>query len=44
LLATGAKLKAASDAEGVTISVPATAPDKIASTIVLKLNGAPQIQ
>jgi alpha-L-fucosidase len=41
LLATGEKLNATTDADGVTISVPATAPDKISSTIVLKLKGAP---
>jgi alpha-L-fucosidase len=37
LLATGEKLKTSADAAGVTVSVPATAPDKISSTIVLKL-------
>jgi len=43
LLATGEKLKTSVDAQGVTVSVPATAPDKISSTIVLKFRGAPQI-
>jgi alpha-L-fucosidase len=38
LLATGEELKTSSDADGVTISVPAEAPDKISSTIVLKLS------
>ena len=37
------KLKTAGDANGVTILVPATAPDKISSTVVLKIKGAPQI-
>ena len=37
LLATGEKLKVQSAAEGVAVSVPAAAPDKISSTIVLKL-------
>lgn len=39
LLATGEKVEAASNAEGVTLSVPATAPDKISSTILLRLKG-----
>ena len=38
LLANGTELKTSSDADGVTIQVPAEAPDKISSTIVLKLN------
>jgi alpha-L-fucosidase len=42
LLATGQKLKTSSDANGVTVSVPETAPDKISSTIVLKLWGRPR--
>ena len=37
------KLKTASNANGVTISVPLTAPDKISSTVVLKIKGAPEI-
>lgn len=37
LLATGRALSATSHAGGVTISVPATSPDPISSTIVLKL-------
>jgi alpha-L-fucosidase len=37
LLATGEKLKTTLDADGATIAVPAVAPDKISSTIVLKL-------
>lgn len=43
LLATGEKLKTSFSADGVTVFVPATAPDKISSTIVLKVNGALQI-
>ena len=31
-------------AEGLTITVPATAPDAISSTIVVKIKGAPEIQ
>jgi len=42
LLATGEKLEATSDADGVTLHVPATAPDKISSTILLRLRGKPQ--
>ena len=38
------KLKTANDAAGVTIAVPKDAPDKISSTIVLKLKGSPDIQ
>ncbi len=44
LLATGAKLKTAADAAGVTLSVPGAAPDKISSTIVLKLSGEPKVE
>jgi alpha-L-fucosidase len=40
VLATGEKLKTATDAEGVTVSVPSAAPDKISSTIVLELKGS----
>jgi alpha-L-fucosidase len=43
LLATGARLKTTSGVEDVTISVPATAPDKISSTIVLNLLGKPEV-
>ncbi len=42
LLATGEELKTFADADGVTISVPANAPDKISSTIVLKMAAADQ--
>ena len=37
------KLKAASDANGVTVFVPPTGADKISSTVVLKIKGAPEI-
>jgi alpha-L-fucosidase len=43
LLAGGKKLKANNTADGVVIEVPASAPDKISSTIVLKVKGAPEI-
>jgi alpha-L-fucosidase len=43
LLATGAKLNTSAGLDGVNVSVPATAPDKISSTIVLKLDGAPVV-
>ncbi|HEY4414722.1 MAG TPA: alpha-L-fucosidase [Verrucomicrobiae bacterium] len=43
LLVDGKKLKTFSDAAGVTISVPATAPDEISTTIVLKLKGKPDV-
>ena len=36
-------LSTASDANGVVISVPGTAPDKISSTIVLEIHGTPQM-
>jgi alpha-L-fucosidase len=46
LLADAAKhsLACQSGAEGLTISVPATAPDPISSTIVLKIKGAPEVE
>jgi len=37
-------LSAVNGTDGVTLTVPSTAPDKISSTIVLKLKGAPEIQ
>ncbi len=43
LLATGKKLKLNSTADGVEITVPAEAPDKISSTVVLKIKGIPEI-
>ena len=36
-------LNTVSDANGVTVSVPQDAPDKISSTVVLKIKGAPDI-
>jgi alpha-L-fucosidase len=44
LLATGAKLAAVSGSEGVTITVPAAAPDPICSVVVLKVKGALDIE
>ncbi len=43
LLAGGKALKFTSAAEGVTVTVPETAPDKISSTVVLKIQGAPEV-
>jgi len=43
LLASGKTLAAENREDGVAISVPATAPDKISSTIVLQITGAPEI-
>ena len=44
LTANGQKnLEAQNGADGVTVSVPAEAPDPISSTVVLKINGAPDI-
>jgi alpha-L-fucosidase len=43
MLVTGDKLKTSSTAGGVAVFVPATAPDNISSTIVLKLNKTPQV-
>ena len=37
------KLATTCDANGVTVSVPKTAPDKISSTVVLKIKGNPDI-
>ena len=44
VLADGTKLTAESSPEGVTLSVPATAPDKVSSTLVLKIKGTPDIE
>ena len=43
LLATGDKLKFTGTADGVEIQVPATAPDPISSTIILKIKGTPDV-
>ncbi len=43
LLATGAKLKFSRAGENVEVEVPATAPDEISSTVVLKIKGAPEV-
>jgi hypothetical protein len=37
-------LETVRDANGVTISVPQAAPDKISSTVVLKIKGAPEVE
>ncbi len=44
LLASGKKLKSNKTEDGVIISVPQTAPDEISSTIVLNINGAPDVE
>jgi alpha-L-fucosidase len=38
------KLAASNTADGLTLSLPTTAPDKVSSTIVLKIKGTPEIQ
>jgi alpha-L-fucosidase len=43
LLASGKKLKFTSTADGVEVLVPAEAPDKISSTVVLKIQGTPEV-
>jgi alpha-L-fucosidase len=43
LLAGGKKLKSSNTADGVVIEVPAIAPDKISSTVVLTIKGVPEI-
>jgi alpha-L-fucosidase len=43
LLATGTELKFTSTANGVVVEVPADAPDKISSTVVLKIKGTPDV-
>lgn len=43
LLAGRQKLAAQNGEEGLTISLPAAAPDKVSSTVVLKFKGAPEI-
>lgn len=43
LLAGGKKLKFSNTTDGVVVDVPADAPDKISSTVVLKIKGAPDI-
>ncbi|MBI5384040.1 MAG: alpha-L-fucosidase [Verrucomicrobia bacterium] len=44
LLASGARLTTEAGPEGVTVNVPAAAPDTISSTVVLRIKGAPQIE
>jgi alpha-L-fucosidase len=43
LLATGETLTTSATDDGVVIQVPATAPDSISSTIVLKIKGQPEV-
>ena len=43
LLATGAKLKFTTTADGVEIKLPASAPDPISSTIIIKIQGTPDV-
>jgi alpha-L-fucosidase len=43
LLATGKKLETSVTPDGVVVNLPATAPDPISSTVVLKFKGAPEI-
>jgi alpha-L-fucosidase len=43
LLAGGSPLKFSSSAAGGLVEVPAAAPDKISSTVVLKIKGAPEV-
>jgi alpha-L-fucosidase len=43
LLASGKELKFSSTADGIEVEVPAEAPDSISSTVVLKINGAPEV-
>jgi alpha-L-fucosidase len=43
VLATGASLATAATADGVVLTVPATAPDAISSTVVLEINGTPEV-
>jgi alpha-L-fucosidase len=43
LLTTGQRLDARSESDSVVVEVPARAPDKISTTIVLRVNGAPEI-
>jgi alpha-L-fucosidase len=44
LLANGRRLETASGAEGVTVEVPAEAPDKVSSTVVLNIAGPPEVE
>ena len=44
LLVSGKKLAHQDSAEGVKISLPATAPDPISSTIVLEIQGTPEVK
>ncbi|MGC3959235.1 MAG: alpha-L-fucosidase [Verrucomicrobiota bacterium] len=43
LLATSKKLDVATNATGVIVSLPPTAPDSLSTTVVLKIKGAPEV-
>ena len=43
LLAGGKKLPATTGADGVVVTLPGAAPDKVSSTVVLKIKGAPRV-
>lgn len=43
LLANGRTLPVATNATGVIVSLPATAPDALSTTVVLKIKGAPEV-
>ncbi len=43
LLANGKELKFSSSAAGAEVAVPAGAPDQIASVVVLKITGTPEV-
>jgi alpha-L-fucosidase len=43
LLATGKKLPVATNPTGVIVSLPATAPDALSTTVVLKIKGTPEV-
>jgi alpha-L-fucosidase len=44
VLATGVKLKSTQSDAGITIDLPPTAPDRISSTVVLKIQGQPVVE
>jgi alpha-L-fucosidase len=44
LLASGTSVKAAANADGVTLALPNTMPDKIATVVALDIEGAPRVK
>lgn len=44
LLASGAKLQVKNTAEGVLVTVPTTAPDRVSSTVILDIKGTPEVE